>query len=132
MSTPRYFHFYDMPDFDVRFGTDLAFTRRCEVASVPLYKLLATEVKFLRQVPGDCLDASIWDLCYCAGVVVDSIPFDGWTVEASCEREAPQFFKLAKRFIEYNVTSQNVRSSLEALIAYVSNGVATELMEVAS
>ena len=132
MATPRYFHFYDMPEFDVRYGTDPALTRRCDTVAVSFYKSLALEVKFLRTVPADCLDGSLWDLCHCAGLVVDSIPFDGWTVEASCEREAPQLFKLAKRFLEYNVVGLALRQELEALIAYVERDVSHEDLEAVS
>ena len=119
MATPRYFYFYDMPEFDARYGDDPALTVRCDSVATSLYKLLACEVKFLRQVPGDCLSTSLWDLCFCAGSVIDGIPREDWTVESSCQAEAPQLFKLARRFVEYNVTSQNVRGKLQALIQYV-------------
>jgi len=132
MSTPRYFQLFDLPEFDARYGSDPAFTRRCDSVATDLYRLLASEVRFLRQVPGDCMDAPIWDLCHCAGVVVDSIPFDGWTVEASCEREAPQLFKLARRFIEYKVTGQVVHAKLEALAQFVLDGETVEGLEAVS
>lgn len=127
MSTPRYFQLFDMPEFDARYGSDPAFTRRCDSVATDLYRLLTTEVRFLRQVPGDCMDASTWDLCHCAGVVVDSIPFDGWTVEASCEREAPQLYKLARRFYEYNLCGKVVHSRLGELFAFVTLGVRFEV-----
>jgi hypothetical protein len=132
MATPRYFHFYDMPEFDARYGTDPALTRRCDSVATSLYKLLTLEVKFLRTVPADCMDSTLWDLCHCAGLVVDSIPFDGWTIEASCERESPQFYKLARRFIEYNVTGQAVRTKLESLTQYVMQGQSIESLEAVS
>lgn len=132
MATPAYFHFYDLPEFDARYGDDLALTRRAATVATALYKLLACEVKFLRQVPSDYLSSSLWDLCHCAGLVVDSIPFDGWTIEASCEREAPQLFKLARRFIEYNVTGQVVRARLEALTHFVTCGDSIESLEAVS
>ena len=132
MSTPSYFRIYDIPECDARYGADPVFTRRCDSVATDLYKLIAAEVKLLRQIPGECLDDPIWDLCYCAGVIVDSIPFDGWTIEASCEREAPQLFKLAKRFIEYRVTGQTVRAQVETLIQYVTHGASTEILKAVS
>ena len=132
MSTPSHYQLYDMPEFDSRYGSDPAYTRRCDSVATDLYRLLASEVRFLRQVPADFLDSSIWDLCHCAGVLVDSIPFDGWTIEASCEREAPQLFKLALRFIEFNVTGQAVRARLDALTEFVTRGERTSRLEAVS
>lgn len=126
MATPAYFHFYDMPEFDVRYGTDPVLTRRCDAVAFSLYQLLAQEVKFLRTVPADCMDGTLWDLCYCTGAMVDGIPFDELTVEASCEREAPQLFKLARRFVEYNVTGQAAHVRLESLTQYVVRKENTE------
>ena len=132
MSTPRYFRIYDIPECDAHYGADPGFTRRCDSVATELYKLIASAVKLLHQIPGECLDDRTWDLCYCAGVLVDSIPFDGWTVETSCEREAPQLFKLARRFIEYKVSGQTVRTNLEALTRYVTHSEGAAILEAAS
>ena len=122
MSTPRFFQLYDQPDFDARYGSDPAFTRRCDSVATDLYRLLTSEVRFLRQVPSDCLTTDAWDLCYCTGILIDSIPFDGWTLEASCEREAPQLYKLARRFHEYRLCGKEVHRQLGELFTHVSHG----------
>ncbi|MGK5085888.1 hypothetical protein WDW37_21580 [Bdellovibrionota bacterium FG-1] len=132
MSTPSFFQLFDLPAFDARYGSDPAFTRRCDSVATDLYRLLASEVRFLRQVPGDFLDASTLDLCHCAGVLVDSIPFDGWTVEASCEREAPQLYKLARRFHEYRLCGKDVHRQLGELFTYVLRGECLDAMVSAS
>ena len=133
MTTPRHFHFYDMPEVDSLYDHDPAYTRRCNQVAKRLSEILGKEVQVFLNLPPDYLTASVWELCRCvadqAEEILDAVECG---FKHAAEARSAELLKLSRCVIHYGLASKPAQEALEHLYTYVKDGVGAGVLGVAS